>query len=303
MRVRPPGRVEWPTVAVAVAVHAGWVGVTLGWHALPLPVAVALLALVVAWHSSLQHELIHGHPFRDRRWNHALGSLPMGLAVAYGDYLDSHLAHHRDERLTDPFDDPESWYLTPARWHELGPVGRAVARANRTLAGRLVLGPAIGLAAYARTLLPSRLRGDRRRRRHLLHHLAGVTVALVWIVVVCRVPVWAYVLAAVQLARSIGLVRSFAEHRWVPDPASRSAVVRAGRFWSLLFLHNNLHHTHHARPGAPWYRLPVLADALGSDAAAAEGAGRYAGYGVLARRYLFRPFDTVVHPAAAKITV
>jgi fatty acid desaturase len=288
-------------VAVALGVYGGWFAVTLLWRVLPWPVALATLVGVSAWHTSLQHEVIHGHPFRQRVLNDALGWLPLSLWVPYGDYADSHLAHHRDQRLTDPFDDPESFYVSRERWQRATPVGRALLRANRTLAGRMLLGPLLAAASFWRGELPA-LRHDGRRRRHLAHHVVGVAVVLGW-AARCGVSLWLYVLGAFYLARALGMVRSFCEHRWVPEPATRSAMVRAGRFWSLLFLNNNLHHTHHARPGAPWYRLPILADALGSHEAAAAGAGCYDSYLDVARRYLVHPFCQVVHPPAVEVKV
>ena len=72
---------------------------------------------------------------------------------------------------------------------------------------------------------------------------------------------------------------------------------------SLLFLNNNLHLTHHERPGVPWYRLPGGTAALDGDAQAAAGAGLYAGYVDVARRYLFRPLDAaVVTPPRRRLT-
>ena len=68
------------------------------------------------------------------------------------------------------------------------------------------------------------------------------------------------------------------------------------RWFGLIYLHNNLHQTHHAAPGAPWYDLPRLHAELGSDDVARAGAGLYAGYGEVARRYLLRPVDGPVHP-------
>ena len=78
--------------------------------------------------------------------------------------------------------------------------------------------------------------------------------------------------------------------------ATRSAIVRSGRVFGLLFLNNNLHHAHHAEPGVPWYELPARAAATGADAAAAEGAGLYRGYLDVARCYLLRPYAHPVHP-------
>jgi fatty acid desaturase len=67
-----------------------------------------------------------------------------------------------------------------------------------------------------------------------------------------------YVAFPVYPSISFGLLRSFAEHRADSDIRRRTRVVEAGPFWSLIFLHNNLHVAHHAHPHAPWYLLPRL---------------------------------------------
>ena len=97
---------------------------------------------------------------------------------------------------------------------------------------------------------------------------------------------------------ALSLLRSFAEHRNV-DQGTRSAVVRAGRFFGLLYLNNNLHHTHHTQPWVPWFELPAAHSALDGDRAAAAGAGLYRGYGEVVRRYLVVPFDRPVGVADA----
>ena len=51
-------------------------------------------------------------------------------------YRQEHLQHHQDERLTDPLDDPETYYWTPAALQRLNPVLRASLRVQQTLAGR-----------------------------------------------------------------------------------------------------------------------------------------------------------------------
>ena len=292
------GRVEGPTLGVAAVIYAGWLAVTLGHRHLPTAITVTALGVLGAWQTSLQHEVIHGHPFRSRAANHALAWLPVTLWVPYGDYRDSHLAHHRSPELTDPRQDPESFYVDPDRWATAGRLTRRWLQLNQTLAGRLALAPVVTTLTYwwwAVTPLRSSF-----RRRALISHVAGVTVVLVWVVGVCHLPLWVYAAGAWYLGRCLSFVRSFCEHRWVEGDGTRSAVVRAGRLWSLLFLNNNLHHTHHARPGAPWYRLPLLARSLGSDDLAAGGAGWYPGYGAVFRRYALRPFDRPQHPAHAR---
>ena len=104
-------------------------------------------------------------------------------------------------------------------------------------------------------------------------------------------------MGACYVGTAFTLLRSFVEHLAVDDHAP-SAVVRSGRFFGLLYLNNNLHYTHHAVPGAPWYRLRGLSESLGSAEAAGRGAGTYRGYGEVVRRYGWRPFAQPWHPSA-----
>ena len=109
-----PTRVEWPTVAVWCTIAAGFAAL-LRWHdELPTVLVVAGFAVLAAWYNSLQHEVIHGHPTPSRRVNVAIASLPIGLVIPFGWYRSSHLAHHRDQHLTDPTLDPESFYVSAA---------------------------------------------------------------------------------------------------------------------------------------------------------------------------------------------
>jgi len=114
--------------------------------------------------------------------------------------------------------------------------------------------------------------------------------------VIVNVPVWEYLLGFVLLGQSFTLLRSFVEHCAVTK-GTRSAVVKAGPVMSLLYLNNNLHHTHHAQPSVPWYQLPALHRQLEGDVVAAQGAGLYRhGYVDVARRNLVRPFCQPDHP-------
>ena len=68
----------------------------------------------------------------------AIGCWPLSLWLPYPIYRSTHLAHHRDENLTDPLDDPESYYWADGQWRDLGPLGRAVVAAQSTLLGRII---------------------------------------------------------------------------------------------------------------------------------------------------------------------
>ena len=54
--------------------YGAWGWVTTWLAAQTLWLAVPLTGLLIALHSSLQHEAIHGHPFADQRLNAALAS-------------------------------------------------------------------------------------------------------------------------------------------------------------------------------------------------------------------------------------
>ena len=293
--VTRPG-VEWRTVAVAVAVHGVWLAALALHGVTPWPVTVLALGFIAAWHGSLQHETIHGHPFRNQRLNTLLASLPMSLHLPYLVYRRYHWDHHDCPELTDPTDDSESFYVNAERWESMSRLGRAFVLAHHTLLGRLVLGPPRYIAGVFVHQAREIRRGDRELARWWSAHVVAAAALLAFVVVVMGVPWWQYLLGATYLGNSLTLMRSYCEHRWV-EGATRSAVVRSGRFFSMLYLYNNLHHVHHADPDVAWYRLSAHADATGGYEEAAAGAGLYRGYFELARRFLLRPFDHPVHPA------
>ena len=288
--------VEWRTVAVAVAVHGLWLAAVALHGITPWPLTVLAVGAATAWHGSLQHETIHGHPFRSRRLNALLGSVPTSLHLPYLVYRRYHWAHHDCPELTDPTDDSESFYVTAEKWESMGRLGRLFVLAHHTLLGRLVLGPPRDVARVFAHQAREVWRGDRELARWWAAHLVAVAALATFVVAVMGIPLWQYLLGAVYLGNALTLMRSYCEHRWV-EGATRSAVVRSGRFFSMLYLYNNLHHVHHADPGVPWYRLSAQADTTGAYEEAAAGAGLYRGYFELARRFLVRPFDHPVHPA------
>lgn len=282
-------------MALAVAIHGLWLLLTWHTNAMPWWIAAPAGAVILAWHSSLQHEPIHGHPTRTPWINNALASAPLSLWLPFPIYRTSHLAHHRDDRLTDPLDDPESWYWTVSSWQALSPIGRRLVRAQTTLAGRMLIGPfwSIGRFLFAEA---KAIRNTAESRRIWARHILVSVPVLFWLGPVCGVDIGFYIGAMVLPSTSLLLIRSFAEHRAADLPAHRTAVVERSWLLGPLFLFNNLHAAHHAAPGIPWYRLPAWYRAHRTELAAANGGLIYRGYADVTRRFLLRPHDTPVSP-------
>ena len=55
---------EWPTLGLLGGCYLLWLGVTALHAEIGYWLAVPLLIVILAQHSSLQHEALHGHPFR-----------------------------------------------------------------------------------------------------------------------------------------------------------------------------------------------------------------------------------------------
>ncbi|PKP72839.1 MAG: fatty acid desaturase [Alphaproteobacteria bacterium HGW-Alphaproteobacteria-6] len=293
----PCARVEAPTLALIVICHLLWGLGTTALAEIWLPLGMLATTLAITLHSSLQHEALHGHPTRSRALNEALVFLPLGLVFPYGRFRDLHLAHHRDAALTDPYDDPESNYLDPAVWARLpGPL-RAILRINNTLAGRMILGPAISVLAVLRADLAAlRAGGDAARpiRRAWLLHGAGLVLVGLWIGL-AAMP-WPAYLAAAYAGFSILKIRTYLEHRAHALARGRTVIVEARGVLSFLFLNNSLHAVHHARPNAPWYRLPALYQAARDDYRRRNEGYVYPSYGAIFRRHFLSAKDPVPHP-------
>ncbi len=292
-------RIEWPTVAMILSCHALWViGGAALWPISPLA-ALALMAVMAALHSSLVHECLHGHPTRNRHANEALVALPLSLIYPYRRYKATHLAHHHDDRLTDPFDDPESYYK--ARWqHDRMPRWlQMLLRVNNTMLGRLVLGPVLGAAGFVAQELRL-LRADTHgvRVAWSLHLLGMVPVlALLW---AWGIPLWLYLLAVVWPALSLISIRTFAEHRWHDAAEGRTIIVeRSPLAW--LFLNNNLHIVHHKIPQAPWYALPRLYAERRDHWHALNHGYVYRNYWQLFRAHAIWAKEPVIHPVLHQI--
>ena len=286
--------VEWPTLLLVFACYVTWAVATTWLAALWLPAAMLVATLAMVMHSSLQHEVLHGHPFANRMMNEILVFLPIGLFYPYGRLRDLHLAHHRDEFLTDPYDDPETNFLDPAVWAGLSRLHRLILRANNTLLGRMIIGPARSVLALIRGDLRLMAAGDRAIWRDWILHGAGLVPVCYWMVHV-PMPAWAYILSA-YAGLSILKIRTFLEHRAHERARGRSVVIEGGTILPFLFLNNNLHCVHHAKPQVAWYRLPAIYAAQRDEFLRRNDGYRYASYSEVFRRYLLKTKDPVPHP-------
>ncbi len=293
-RKRHPKRrgaaIEIPTVLVAAAIYGGWLAATF-WHAaIPAPLLVPVGAWLIAWHGSLQHETIHGHPTRSHLVNTAIGFPPLSLWLPYALYRRSHIAHHRSPAITDPALDPESRYVVRG-----GGIAALAARAQATLLGRLLLGPPLAVAALFGEELARVTRAPRAVARDWLPHLAGVAMMIGWLGWV-GLDVGRYLLLFVYPGMALTLLRSFAEHRADLAVPGRAATVERGGLLGLLYLNNNLHAAHHDRPDLAWYRLPAYHRHYRARLTIG-GMPAYRGYGAIVRRFVLRRHHVLVHPA------
>ena len=289
-----PRGVEWGTLALILACYAGWGGVVFWLSGHSAALAVVLAGLLIAFHSSLCHEALHGHPFRSRALNEALMTLPLTLVIPYGRFRDTHLAHHRDERLTDPFDDPESNFLCPVVWAGLASWQKSLMRANNTLLGRMLLGPVISQITFMAADWRLIRAGCRPVIRDWLLHGVGAAV-VIWIVSLSPMSLGAYG-AAVYLALALLKVRTFLEHRAHDEVTARTVLVEERGPLAFLFLNNNLHIVHHMHPGVPWHALPRLYRRHQAAYRSANQSYVYRSYLQVFRQYLLRPKDPVPHP-------
>jgi fatty acid desaturase len=293
-RAQQNRRIEWATLGLFAGFYAAYLAVVLLHRSLPWPASVALLALLGGFYMSLQHEALHGHPTGWRGVNTALAFAPLSFWLPYLGYRSSHMLHHHTD-LTDPQFDPESFYLRPVDWASASLVKRTYILVTRTMLGRLTIGAIHSIARFLWHEISTIISNRHAARRWAVHLAAGVALAW-WLFGVVGIPVWEYLLGFIMMGQSFTLLRSFVEHCAVAE-GTRSAVVKAGPVMSLLFLNNNLHHTHHAQPSTPWYQLPALHRTLDSDDLAAQGAGLYRrGYVEVARRNFLRPFCQPDHP-------
>ena len=285
--------IEWPTLFLLLLAYVVWVTGTLMWQHSALA-AILLAGVAIAQFSSLQHEALHAHPFRNETLNEALVFPALTVFVPYRRFRDIHLQHHFDPALTDPYDDPESNYWDPQVWSRLPAAIRLILQANNTLLGRILLGPLVGTWVFLANEFVLMRQGDRAVLTAWALNLVGLVPVLIWLRV-AGMPVWGY-LMAVYCGFALLKIRTYLEHRAHEACRARTVIIEDRGPLSILFLNNNFHSVHHMHPKVAWYKLPGLYLERKEHYIKRNEGYVYANYAEVFRRYLTRPKDPVPHP-------
>jgi fatty acid desaturase len=292
--------VELPTVALIIGCYGAWTAVgLLVWPHYPV-VALVVLGFIIALQSSIMHEVVHGHPTRNARVNEALVWLPIGLVWPYRRFKALHLRHHADERLTDPFDDPESYYQSLWKHEQLPEAMQLLLKLNNTMVGRFVLGPWLSIIGFFLGDLKLIRDGDRAVRIAWALHAAGLVVLVPIVVYGFGIPFWLYALVPAWIGLGLISIRTFAEHQWDERPEGRTIIVERSPL-SFLFLNNNLHFVHHRSPTVAWYKLPKLFRDRREEWVRMNNGYVVPSYFALLKEYAFRAKEPVVHPALRRV--
>src|SRR4051812_44036953 len=232
---------DWRTWLLVPTVYAAWLGAVVACGALGPLAGSGLLVLATCWFMSLQHELIHGRPSRNRRVNALMGLAPLAVWYPYELYRRSHLAHHRNELLTEPGIDPESNYIDEADWRRLNRFVKPLWIAQRTVLGRFLLGPGMVIVPTWLDIVRRPLRGDFSQTGTWAVHLLLTGAMLLALDRFAGIGPLAYLLTVCYPALGLAMFRSFYEHRPAAETAHRVVINEAGPFWRLLYLNNNYH--------------------------------------------------------------
>jgi fatty acid desaturase len=283
------GRGEWRTIAVIVAIYGLTVLTVLRHEVLTPWLTIPALSVLGAWHLSMQHETIHGHPFRHIWLNDLIGSIPVTLWIPYFSFKKDHIEHHQSD-LTHPGLDNESYYVSPEAWASAGKLRKAAYWANRTILFRMFVWTIVSTVTYLWSKIRLMLRGDKQTWFAMATHVAGLVVVVYFVRSVAGMPLWQFALGTTYGGRILNAIRPFPEHKYQSNTEVRTAMVMAGPFMSLLMLNNNLHVAHHDEPGVPWYRYNELAHRVNAVERAREAGLLYeGGYAEVFRRFSFKP--------------
>jgi fatty acid desaturase len=290
-------RMEWPTLVMLGAAYGVWIFGTFLWARVGFfggVVAIILIGVAIAQFSSLQHEVLHGHPFKWQWLNEALVFPAILLFIPYLRFKDTHLQHHYDPALTDPYDDPESNFLDPEVWGRTHMAMRGLLLINNTLLGRMLVGPGLGCYQFLRSELALMVAGNRRVQLAWVLNMIGVAMVIVWLNWV-KMSIVAY-FAAVYIGVALLKIRTFLEHRAHNLARARTVIIESRGPLSYLFLNNNFHAVHHMHPNLPWYVMPQIYAARRDHYQQRNDAYMFRSYVDVFRQYFLKAKDPVPHP-------
>ena len=138
--------------------------------------------------------------------------------------------------------------------------------------------------------------GDRQAWLMWLTHAFFTLLMFFFIARYSDVAIWQYVFLVTVPVLSIGMVRSFYEHRPAAQPEQRTVLNEAGWPWTWLFLNLNLHLVHHDLPRLPWFYMPKVYQARREQWQQRNGGYVVHGYGELIRRHAVQAIDSPQHP-------
>ena len=292
------GRGEWRTIAVIVAIYGLTVLTVLRHEVLTPWLTIPVLSVLGAWHLSMQHETIHGHPFRHVWLNDLIGSIPVTLWIPYFSFKKDHIEHHQSD-LTHPGLDNESYYVSPEAWESAGKLRKAAYWANRTILFRMFVWTIVSTVTYLWSKIRLMLRGDKQTWFAMSTHVAGLVLVVYFVRSVAEMPLWQFALGTTYGGRILNAIRPFPEHKYQSDTEVRTAMVMAGPFMSLLMLNNNLHVAHHEEPGVAWYEVPNMSARVNAVERAREAGLLYeGGYAEVFRRFSFKPMGAPLRDGA-----
>jgi len=287
---------EWPTVALITINWLAFLALTLFYHTIPWWLILPSGGFLIALFGSLQHEVLHGHPTSNQTLNEAMVFPNIALWMPYRLYKQTHLAHHINDQLTDPELDPESYYLPPEKWSRFPNYLKTYYYFYNTFLGRFFLGPPHVVATLWLAEVRSIRSGNTQTIRMWAIHLLACLPVLHWVVVVCNIPLWEYIILIAYPGLCLTLMRSFVEHQAVEKVGERSIIVETNPLLSLMYLNNNLHAVHHKDPHLAWFRIPIIWDSERDKVLADNGNYYFKGYFSIIRRFWITPKEQPNHP-------
>lgn len=286
---------EWRTVALLVFCYSALGLMIVNPMALPVFIQLLVIVPLITLHSSLQHECIHGHPFKSQTLNDALVFAPMGVFLPYLRFKEAHIKHHQNSRLAVPYEDPESCYQDQIVWESRTSFVQNIYQINNTLAGRMLIGPAINLMNFTCYEIKN---STPKSTAIWASHLGSVVLVLLAIDFWGNIPIWAYLLCC-YFGYSLLMVRTFLEHQAHTSLRARSVIIEDTGFFSYLFLNNNLHALHHAYPAVAWYRLPDIYRKNRERLLALNEGYYFKSYWEIFKRFAFTRKEPVPYPNLA----